>query len=503
MIFAVPLSAGMVLAHFQATSAGRAAMGEGRIIFMSTRGGNDGIYACFPSDCSNPEELTGTNPENGNYPRYSPDGSKIAFEGYNTGSSDRRLWIMNPDGSGTQMLANIQLNHATLVWDHDSSRIFFKSGADAYWVNADGSGLTEVVGWPTSFFATSMKPDGTLFLAHSDISGENQIYTVNPDGSNPENLTNTTSDEAHADWSPDGSEIVFRSFRTGQFEVWKMSASGSNPQQLTFSPANASSIYPMWSPDGMGIVFSSDRVAPGWYDVFTMNADGSNQTNITNDASYEDWVDWGPYPPIPATATPTHTPTATATNTRTPTPPPGTSTPTTPPVATVTPTPTTAATDSPTATPTPVTPSTSTPTATPTPTPTAQSENYSQYIPLVSVPPDCFAGPSEQENNDSFAQANGPLCSGQIYSGYPDDQDDYFFFDMTNAGELTAELSNHSGEGVQFLLYYESSANLKVQVTELPYVIQYSGPPGRYFIRIFIVESSGTNEAYALQVSYP
>ena len=57
-----------------------------------------------------------------------------------------------------------------------------------------------------------------------------------------------------------------------------MNADGSNQTKLTNNPA--SDYLPSWSPDGSKIVFHSDR--DGNNEIYVMNADGSNQTNITN-----------------------------------------------------------------------------------------------------------------------------------------------------------------------------------------------------------------------------
>ena len=47
-----------------------------------------------------------------------------------------------------------------------------------------------------------------------------------------------------------------------------------------------------WSPDGSKIAFDSDR--DGNCEVYVMDADGSNQTHLTNNPA-EDWVlSWSP-----------------------------------------------------------------------------------------------------------------------------------------------------------------------------------------------------------------
>jgi TolB protein len=57
-----------------------------------------------------------------------------------------------------------------------------------------------------------------------------------------------------------------------------MNADGSNQTNLTNDPAPDTD--PTWSPDGTKIAFISTR--NGNQDIYVMNADGSNQTNLTN-----------------------------------------------------------------------------------------------------------------------------------------------------------------------------------------------------------------------------
>ncbi|MCH8226405.1 MAG: PD40 domain-containing protein, partial [Chloroflexi bacterium] len=47
-------------------------------------------------------------------------------------------------------------------------------------------------------------------------------------------------------WSPDGARIAFYSFRDGNGEIYTMNADGSNQTRLTFN--DSSDWYPAWSP---------------------------------------------------------------------------------------------------------------------------------------------------------------------------------------------------------------------------------------------------------------
>jgi len=87
-----------------------------------------------------------------------------------------------------------------------------------------------------------------------------------------------------------GGKIAFTSDRTGDQEIWLMDADGSNPTQLTNVPGNDR--WPMWSPDGTKIAFHSSR--SGNYEIWVMNADGSGQTNLTNDPAEDAVASWSP-----------------------------------------------------------------------------------------------------------------------------------------------------------------------------------------------------------------
>jgi TolB protein len=56
-----------------------------------------------------------------------------------------------------------------------------------------------------------------------------------------------------------------------------MNADGSNQRNLTRNPAK--DVRPSWSPDGRRIAFVSDR--DGRLEAHVMNADGSGQRSLT------------------------------------------------------------------------------------------------------------------------------------------------------------------------------------------------------------------------------
>jgi hypothetical protein len=86
-------------------------------------------------------------------------------------------------------------------------------------------------------------------------------------------------------WAQAG-RIAFISKRDGNWEIYVMNADGSGQTNLTNNPAH--DWGPSWSPDGRRIAFYSDR--DGNWEIYVMNADGSGQTNLTNNPA----DDWGP-----------------------------------------------------------------------------------------------------------------------------------------------------------------------------------------------------------------
>jgi len=58
-------------------------------------------------------------------------------------------------------------------------------------------------------------------------------------------------------WSPDGRRIAFKSSRSGNWDIYVMNADGTNVVRVTDSPANDHD--PVWMPDGQSVVISSDR----------------------------------------------------------------------------------------------------------------------------------------------------------------------------------------------------------------------------------------------------
>ncbi len=138
-------------------------------------------------------------------------------------------------------------------------------------------------------------PDGKKIVYTSHAVNDDQsnpvtaeIYIMNANGKGKaKRLTNNNEEERAPDWSPDGKRILY-SCRKGEalegrsvptFEICIMNADGSGQKRITNN--RVAELTLAWSPDGKTLIFHRAVDGPGKFQLFTINADGTNEKQIT------------------------------------------------------------------------------------------------------------------------------------------------------------------------------------------------------------------------------
>ncbi|PYS21235.1 MAG: hypothetical protein DMF72_18040 [Acidobacteria bacterium] len=249
--------------------------------------------------------------------------SKIVFATNRDGSM--QIYVMNADGSGVTRVTYSGANDDYPRWSPNGTKILFQSDRDhsdtgymdIYVMNSDGSGVTRLTTDANDDSMASWSPDGSKIVFQSMRNGVNyQVYSMNADGSNQVCLTSTSSSDGEPSWSPSGVKIAFASDRdhAGYDCVYVMNSNGSGQQRLTFSANTVDDTQPAWSRDSSRIAFVStrDSTTETWQEtdddgnyitksrlhinkeIYVMNSDGSSQTRLTNDLANDDAPSWSP-----------------------------------------------------------------------------------------------------------------------------------------------------------------------------------------------------------------
>ncbi len=147
---------------------------------------------------------------------------------------------------------------------------------EIFTMNPDGTELAQLT--QNAAFDFEWSPDGQKLAFESDRDLFCHIFVMSADGSGQTNVTSNRAFDRSPTFALRGDEIAFDSNLsagvdnpTGDTEIFTVNLDGTDLRQLTNNTAR--DLHPDYAPDGKKLAFVSDRdFSPG---VYTMNADGS------------------------------------------------------------------------------------------------------------------------------------------------------------------------------------------------------------------------------------
>jgi Tol biopolymer transport system component len=264
-------------------------------------------------------------------PAWSPDGTKLAFV------SSTGIWVINADGTNERLVTT---SGGDPAWSPDGTKIVFaRSGI--FVINADGTNETPINPGITDR-EPAWSPDGTKIA----VRGSNGIYTMDPDGGNrvriyadvinfPLCCDNIPNDPA---WQPVAQtpntfiisgRVTYNNVgmssvtvnlngttnaatttdAVGNYQFSALPPGGNynvspsflrhyfTPPNRTFNNLSSNQVgnFEVLGSCSAGRCARNGKISfDRSGDIFTINSDGTNQTNITNNAAFDGASNWSP-----------------------------------------------------------------------------------------------------------------------------------------------------------------------------------------------------------------
>jgi len=162
------------------------------------------------------------------------------------------------------------------------------------WYKISPDAATGTAAGPTPLPPTGLPPADTKeqIVFDSNRDGDYRgLYVMDPQGENVERLTTEETNDFAGPWSPDGQRIAFTRFGLTSSDIWVMNADGSNQANLTDTP-QIDEGFPAWSPDGQRLAYTTH--SDGNNEIYVMDADGSDPVRLTDNPADDFAPAWSP-----------------------------------------------------------------------------------------------------------------------------------------------------------------------------------------------------------------
>ena len=266
------------------------------------------------------------------------DGSQLIYQARKPGAECDQIYVLDPESGDTRMVSTGEGRTTCSYFYPSGNEILYSSTHhhnascppnpdfsmgyvwpvyetyDVFASNLDGSGLRQLTTEDGYDAEATFSPAGDRIVFTSARDGDLELYSMAPDGSDVIRLTDRPGYDGGAFYSPDGSKIIWRAhypgegpeledyrrllsqglLRPGELEIYIMDADGSNQRQLT--QLGGANFAPYWHPSGEKIVFSSNHHDPDGrdFEIYMINLDGSGLTRITYSEGFDGFPVFSP-----------------------------------------------------------------------------------------------------------------------------------------------------------------------------------------------------------------
>ena len=266
------------------------------------------------------------------------DGSRLIYQAKKPGAECDQIYIMDPETGDSQLVSTGEGRTTCSYFYPAGDQILYSSTHhhdaacpanpdfslgyvwpiydtyDVFVADIDGSNLRQLTTEDGYDAEATFSPTGDRIIFTSTRDGDLELYSMAPDGSDVQRLTDRIGYDGGAFYSPDGSKIIWRAhypepgpeaddylalleqglIRPGELDIYVMDADGSNQRQVT--DVGGASFAPYWHPDGDRILFSSNHHDEQGrdFDIYMINLDGTGLVRITQADGFDGFPVFSP-----------------------------------------------------------------------------------------------------------------------------------------------------------------------------------------------------------------
>ncbi|HHY12259.1 MAG TPA: S9 family peptidase, partial [Firmicutes bacterium] len=239
------------------------------VIDKTTNEYRSAIWITSSSGTGKPRPFT-SGPKTDNCPRWSPDGSKLAFVSDRGGG--RQIWVMPTTGGEALQATKMRRGASNPVWSPDGTKICFtaplnpEDSPEDHQKPMDNKAREEEKKKkreePTLVTRIKVKADAAKGLIGN---ARTHLFVQKIEGGEPaKQITSGDFDHRGPAWSPDGKYIAFSANRQEDpdydpwlVDVFVVPSEGGEARKLTDTKGPSGA--PVWTPDGKYIIYAGHK----------------------------------------------------------------------------------------------------------------------------------------------------------------------------------------------------------------------------------------------------